>query len=79
MADEFGFLQGFIARENGQIKVMRTIRDLEDILEWLTKMQDALRYEKGPHRERVKSDLDHLIRILISMSSVVYAKELKNI
>ena len=79
MADEFDFLQGFIARENGQVKVMRTIRDLEDILEWLTKIQDTFRNEKGPKRDRAKDELDHLIRILISMASAVYARELKNI
>lgn len=79
MADEFEFLQGFIARENGQVKVMRTIRDLEDILEWLTKIQDTLRNEKGPHRGRIKDELDHLIRVLISMASAVYARELKNV
>ncbi len=79
MADEFDFLQGFIARENGQVKVMRTIRDLEDVLEWLTKIQDTFRNEKGSQRDRAKDELDHLIRILISMASAVYARELKNI
>ena len=77
MADGFDILRKLIAQENGRIKEMRTIKDIEDLLEKLTKIQDSFRNQKTPHEVKVKNELDYLIRRIISMATVVYQRELQ--
>lgn len=77
MADGFDILRKLIAQENGQLKEMRTIKDIEDLLEKLTKIQDSFRKQKSPHEVKVKNELDYLIRRIISMATLVYEKELQ--
>jgi hypothetical protein len=77
MADGFDILRKLIAQENGQVKELRTINDIEDLLEKLTKIQASFRKQKTPHEVKVKSELDYLIRRIISMATMVYEKELQ--
>ncbi len=77
MADGFDILRKLIAQENGQVKELRTIKDIEDLLEKLTRIQDSLRRQKTPHEAKVKNELDYLIRRIVSMATMVYERELQ--
>lgn len=77
MADGFDILRKLIAQENRQVKELRTIKDIEDLLEKLTRIQDSLRRQKTPHEAKVKNELDYLIRRIVSMATMVYERELQ--
>ncbi|HQG32735.1 MAG TPA: hypothetical protein PLA83_12465 [Deltaproteobacteria bacterium] len=77
MADGFDILRKLITQENGQVKELRTIKDIEDLLEKLTKIQDSFRKQKTPHEVKVKNELDYLIRRIVSMATMVYERELQ--
>lgn len=77
MADGFDILRKLISQENGEVKELRTIKDIEDLLEKLTKVQDSFRKQKNPYEVKVKNEIDYLIRRIVSMATVVYEKELK--
>lgn len=76
MSDGFDILDNLIVLEDGNIKIIRTIEDIEYLLEKLTKIQDNFRNHTTPRGEKIKADLDYLIRLITNMSSFVYAKEL---
>lgn len=70
-------LENLVVVENGKIKVMRTIEDIEHLLERLTRIQAAYRNQRSDRGRKVKDEVDHLIRIIVSLASIVYAMELK--
>ncbi len=76
MDDGFDILKGFIVLENGRINMMKTIRDIEGLLERLTRLQNILRHQNSARSRKLKDDIDHLVRIVISMGTVVYTREL---
>ena len=76
MSHGFDLLDNLIILENGKVTVLRTIADIETLLEKLTKIQDSFRAKHTPKGVRVKSDIDYLIRLITNMASFVYEKEL---
>jgi hypothetical protein len=77
MDDGLDFLQRLIVSGNGKAEMMQTIRDIEGLLERLTRDQDTLRHDTTPKGMKMKREIDHLIRLIISGGTVLYAKELK--
>ena len=76
MSHGFDLLDNLIILENGKVTVLRTIADIETLLEKLTKIQDTFRAKHTPKGVKVKSDIDYLIRLITNMASFVYEKEL---
>lgn len=76
MGHGFDILDNLIVLENGKVTVLRTIADIETLLEKLTKLQDSFREKQTPKGVKVKSDIDYLIRLITNMASFVYEKEL---
>jgi len=76
MSHGFDILDNLIILENGKVTVLRTIEDIETLLEKLTKIQDSFRLKHTPKGEKVKADVDYLIRLITNMASFVYEKEL---
>ena len=76
MRHGFDILDNLIVLENGKVTVLRTIEDIETLLEKLTKIQDSFRTKQTPKGTRVKADIDYLIRLITNMASFVYEKEL---
>ncbi len=77
MGNGLEILEKLVVVENGKIKVMRTIEDIENLLEKLTRIQAAYRNMKSDRERKVKEEVDHLIRVIVSLASIVYATELK--
>lgn len=77
MDDGLDFLQRIIVTGTGKAEVIKTIRDIEGLLERLTRDQDALRGDTTPRARKMKSEIDHLVRLIVSGATVLYAKELK--
>ncbi|HON38534.1 MAG: hypothetical protein QM299_10505 [Pseudomonadota bacterium] len=77
MANGLEILEKLVVVENGTVKVMRTIEDIENLLERLTRIQAAYRNQRDDHGRKVKDEVDHLIRIIVSLASIVYAMELQ--
>ncbi len=77
MGNGLEILEKLVVVENGTVKVMRTIEDIENLLEKLTRIQAAYRNMRSDHGRKVKGEVDHLIRIIVSLASIVYATELK--
>jgi hypothetical protein len=77
MDDGLDFLQRLIVSGQGKAEMMQTIKDIEGLLERLTKDQDALRNDSTLKGRKMKNEIDHLIRLIISGATVLYAKELK--
>jgi hypothetical protein len=76
MSDGFDILNNLIVLENGKLTVLRTIEDIETLLEKLTRIQDSFRGKHSPKGQKVKADIDYLIRLITNMASFVYEKEL---
>jgi hypothetical protein len=77
VADGHEILEKLIVVEDGKVRVMRTIEDIENLLERLTRIQAAYRNRNTPRGRKVKEEVDHLIRIIVSLASIVYARELE--
>jgi hypothetical protein len=77
MDDGLDFLQRLIVSGKGHEEMMQTIQDIEGLLERLTRDQDALRNDTSPKGRKMKGEIDHLIRLMVSGATVLYAKELK--
>ncbi|HNY65708.1 MAG TPA: hypothetical protein PKM41_09715 [Deltaproteobacteria bacterium] len=77
MDDGLDFLQRLIGKESGHAETMQTIRDIEGLLERLTRDQDNLRNDSTITGRKMKGEIDHLVRLIISGATVLYAKELK--
>jgi hypothetical protein len=77
MDDGLDFLQRLIVSGNGHAEMIQTIKDIEGLLERLTKDQDALRNDRTLKGRKMKNEIDHLVRLIISGATVLYAKELK--
>ncbi len=77
MGNGFEILEKLVVVENGKVKVMRTIEDIENLLERLTRIQAAYRNQKSDHGRKVKDEVDYLIRVIVSLASIIYAMELK--
>lgn len=76
MSHGFDILDNLIVLENGKVTVLRTIGDIETLLEKLTSIQDSFRGRHTPKGEKVKADIDYLIQLITNMASFVYEKEL---
>lgn len=76
MSHGFDILDNLIVLENGKVTVLRTIEDIETLLEKLTKIQDSFRAKHTPKGTKIKADIDYLIRLITNMASFVYEKEL---
>ena len=76
MSHGFDILDNLIVLENGKVTVLRTIGDIETLLEKLTRIQDSFRGKHTPKGEKVKADIDYLIQLITNMASFVYEKEL---
>ncbi|HHO77006.1 MAG TPA: hypothetical protein ENN05_11370 [Deltaproteobacteria bacterium] len=72
----FDILNNLIVLENGKLTVLRSIEDIETLLEKLTKIQDTFREKHTPKGNKVKGDIDYLIRLITNMASFVYESEL---
>ena len=77
MDDGLDFLQRLIVTGTGKAETIKTIRDIEGLLERLTRDQDALRSDTTPRGRKMKGEIDHLVRLIVSGATVLYAKELK--
>jgi len=77
MGDGHDILEKLVVVENGKVKVVRTIEDIENLLERLTRIQAAYRARESSQGRKIKDEVDHLIRIIISLASIVYTKELQ--
>ncbi len=77
MRHGFDILDNLIVLENGKVRVLRTLEDIETLLEKLTKLQDSFRTKRTPKGKKVKADIDYLIRLINNMASFVYEKELQ--
>ncbi|HPW67927.1 MAG: hypothetical protein WDA72_11000 [Desulfomonilia bacterium] len=77
MGNGLEILEKLVVVENGTVKVMRTIEDIENLLERLTRIQSVYRNQRSDHGRKVKDEVDHLIRIIVSLASIVYAMELQ--
>jgi len=76
MSHGFDLLNNLIVVENGKITVLRSLEDIETLLEKLTKIQDTFRTRQTAKGTRVKADIDYLIRLITNMAYFVYEKEL---
>ncbi|MBN2298756.1 MAG: hypothetical protein JXM72_09185 [Deltaproteobacteria bacterium] len=76
MSHGFDILNNLIVLENGKLTVLRSIEDIETLLEKLTKIQDTFREKHTPKGTRVKADIDYMIRLITNMAYFVYEKEL---
>ncbi|HNR52327.1 MAG: hypothetical protein BWZ01_00247 [Deltaproteobacteria bacterium ADurb.BinA179] len=77
MGNGHDILEKLIVVENGKVKVMRTIEDIENLLERLTRIQDTYRSQRDTQGRKIKDEVDHLIRIIASLASIVYTRELQ--
>ena len=77
MDEGLDFLQRIIVSANGRAETMQAIRGIEGLLERLTRDQDALRNDTTPAGRKMKGEIDHLIRLIVSGATVLYMKELK--
>lgn len=77
MDDGLDFLQRIIVSGNSKAEMMETIKDIEGLLERLTRDQDALRNDTSLKGRKMKKEIDHLVRLIVSGATVLYAKELK--
>ncbi len=77
MGNGHDILEKLIVVENGKVKVMRTIEDIENLLERLTRIQDTYRSQCDTQGRKIKDEVDHLIRIIASLASIVYTRELQ--
>jgi hypothetical protein len=77
MDDGLDFLQRIIVSVNGRAETIKTIHDIEGLLERLTRDQDALRNDTTPTGRKMKGEIDHLVRLIVSGATVLYLKELK--
>jgi hypothetical protein len=78
MDDGLDFLQRLIVSGNTKAEMIQTIMDIEGLLERLTRDQDALRNDTTSTGRKMKSEIDHLVRLIVSGATVLYAKELKD-
>ena len=79
MSHGFDILDNLIVLENGKVTILRSIEDIETLLEKLTRIQDSFRGKPTPKGARVKADIDYLIQLITNMASFVYEKELSKI
>jgi hypothetical protein len=77
MGNGHDILEKLVVVENGKVKVMRTIEDIENLLERLTRIQGTYRNQQDSQGRKIKDEVDHLIRIVVSLASIVYTKELQ--
>ncbi|MFY9397245.1 MAG: hypothetical protein WAR22_02660 [Desulfomonilia bacterium] len=79
MADGYEILEKLIVVEDGKVRVMRTIEDIESLLERLTRIQAVYRGRNTARGRKVKEEVDRLIQAIDSLASIIYARELEGV
>jgi len=69
------FFYNLIILENGKMKSIKDTDDIENILEKLTGMRDAVRNKNTSKSKKVKENLDTIIHFITNMASLAYISE----